>query len=321
MVVAAATPKAPGDVALPSLAPKADLSDSSDDDWLPPLDPHWTSMLNVSKVGNPLPPLKPSKEVAGGKSYSGKGGKGKHQYRKGQGLGWRPPDSDGMGSGAVFNLWNSGKGSKGSSKGGQRGRRDDVMDFFVWAQDPSAEDGSRPRERERSRSPRRGAIPRAGPPDVRMEDFLTWARDNTEVELPLHDDDSSGHGTAMNSFMEWATTEPPEPAPEEETTEYLGPPLEPGAVLAVAASQVEPEAHEEDGDDKDDGEKDEAELARALAMVFPNVEPERQEAVEGNDAAASDDEAANQAAALAAAMAAAAAVGAAAKTAAAEAAS
>eukprot|EP00928_Gymnodinium_smaydae_P063019 TRINITY_DN46724_c0_g1_i1.p1 TRINITY_DN46724_c0_g1~~TRINITY_DN46724_c0_g1_i1.p1 ORF type:complete len:258 (-),score=47.51 TRINITY_DN46724_c0_g1_i1:102-875(-) len=165
-------------------APAAGADDSSDDsmdsDGLPALDPYWTSKLNVTKVSEPLPPLKP-----GTTDGSSGGGKGKGGYGKGG----RPP-----------------LGAKGKGKG-KAFQRDDVGDFFSWARDPGAEDGSRPAPRDRSRSPRRG--PAGGENNgTRLETFLSWARSGTETKKEEPMEESNPGASDLNSFMQWAARSP-----------------------------------------------------------------------------------------------------------------
>jgi len=189
-------------------SPAAD-SDSSED-GLPPMDAYWASMLNVSKVAEPLPPPKVWKQVAeelsrrgrGRGSDDGRGGcSGRSAFRGGRGyansgsmpMGPGYPHSAGIGKGK------SRKAPKGGLHSFQRLASDRVGDFVAWAKDPDAADGSRPPPRERSRSPRHVE-------SGRLEDFMSWAKEQ-EAKQELREsmeDEAIAH---FNSFMSWAADE------------------------------------------------------------------------------------------------------------------
>eukprot|EP00929_Paragymnodinium_shiwhaense_P015007 TRINITY_DN123000_c0_g1_i1.p1 TRINITY_DN123000_c0_g1~~TRINITY_DN123000_c0_g1_i1.p1 ORF type:complete len:293 (+),score=92.06 TRINITY_DN123000_c0_g1_i1:92-970(+) len=209
-------------------APAAADSDSDDSDGLPPLDGYWSSVLNVSKVADPLSTSKLLQLAREGQDeMRSKGGRDKG---KGKGLG--------------FGL---GKGKKGGRKGRNRDVSD-ITDFFAWISDPATEDGSRPQPeakeggRDRSRSPRRedgkgvkggkefffkgkgkGKFKADNRTDgERLEDFLSWAKDMSEVKKEKNNDGEEDEDPDLNNFMAWAVTDDAEP--EEDPPQDLFPP-------------------------------------------------------------------------------------------------
>jgi len=178
-------------------------SDSDSDG--PPLDPYWASMLNVTKMEEPVHPSKIPKTSEGpkGRGRGREGGRG--ATAKGD------PKGRGLRGGAqlahmyyMHPLGMAAKGGKGGKglwgKGRAGARANDIGDFVAWAKDPNTEDGSR---EDRSRSPHARREAKG------IKGFLSWARDESSTKEEPPDDDQS-LGASLRNFMEWASTAPPE---------------------------------------------------------------------------------------------------------------
>mmetsp|Transcript_105865 Transcript_105865/g.207642 ORF Transcript_105865/g.207642 Transcript_105865/m.207642 type:complete len:295 (+) Transcript_105865:79-963(+) len=168
-------------------APRAADSDSDSSDGLPALDPYWAAKLNVTSTSAPLPPPKmlSPEELAREKE--------RERQAKARGRGGDAPRGKGMGKGRGAK---GGKGWKGGKGVGGPHHQHDINDFMAWARNPFAEDGAR--RSGRSRSPRRPA--RAGG----LEDFMSWAREDDDREIPVAAG-GGGMDTGLGGFLEWAS--------------------------------------------------------------------------------------------------------------------
>lgn len=167
---AAEAPKsAPG----PLPASGDDSSDDDDDMGLPPMNTYWASLLNVSKVADPLPP--PPKAAP--------------KTNRSRGEWWRTGKDGGKGG--------KGKGKYGKGRWQSRMHSDGIGDFVAWAKDPRAADGGR----DSSRSPHRRQGSR------NLESFMTWAMED-ETSMGKEELEDEGPGDSINNFMAWATEGP-----------------------------------------------------------------------------------------------------------------